>query len=694
MSFFAELKRRHVFRVGIAYAIVAWVLIQAGAILFPTFHAPDWVMQIFTIVILLGFPVALVMAWAYELTPQGIKHTSVLNPGNETGNQEKPARRIFFIGSAALILIATGIYIAIYSYQVLLQDTQQTARAQKIVLAVLPIRDLRGGAPADNAAAGLREELLDALTSAGNWQLVSRTSGSRFQEGDVSLKEAAVALGATHVIEGSIRIQDDKWRMTAQLIEAASDTHLFSFTGSYPKEFELGDVNKTFTQSIVARTRFMLSDGEWAYPVPENEMPEKAALLFRQGIMESRYGRRAEGIRYFNEAKAIAPDNGRILAMLAYSLIRIGGNSTASETLQNIRNTLQQAEQASPGLPEIQLARAWLASYVLGEGSLEMYDSMSKELSGYYDWQLGRAFVLNGQGQHEQALLGFEQAAALDVYAFLPVANVGRLLLMMHRPDDAITYLDRARRQRPLVWNLALWSVNAHLMRYGNVEDARREIKEILKRVNLDRDHPVIKSISIQLDLLAGEIQTAADKLNQYPGNCLERYGYPPFIGRNACKSTLLPAIYAMLGNPEKLNQAARRSRLVLEDEINKSNDDNAAFNENELALAQVSAFAGDRDRALVLLEEIQKDLNSAGDTDSYLNWVKPDLAIAWLWAGDKEKALKIIAESLDEYNGAYAAIVARDPVWCPLYDEDAFTTLLERHGQELHRHDGICEQI
>ena len=689
-----------------AYAIVAWILLQAGSMLFSTFHAPDWVMQVFTIVILLGFPVALVLAWAYELTPEGIKHTSEIHPGEETGNQgteklpgssgghpEKLSRKILFAGGAALVLVVIGIYIAIYSYQTFSRNTQQASRTQKIVLAVLPVRDLGGGASADNAAAGLREELLDTLTSAGNWQLVSRTSGSRFQEGDMSLKDAAAELGATHVIEGSIRIQDDKWRMTAQLIEAASDTHLFSFTGSYPTDFELGDIYKSFTHSIVARTRFMLSDGEWAYPVPKNEMPEKAALLFRQGMMESRYGRRAEGIRYFNEAKAIAPDNGRILAMLAYSQIRLGGPNTSSEILQNIQNTLQQAETAAPGLPEIQLARAWLASYVLGEDSLEPYDSVSKELSGNYDWQLGRAFVLNSLDKHEASLLGFEQAAALDVNAFLPVANVGRLRLMMHRPDDATTYLDRARRQWPLVWNLALWTVQAHLMKYGNVEDARHEIDELIKHVNLNKDHPAIMSISIQLDLLAGEVKTAADRLNQYPEDCLALYGYPPVIGRNGCKSTLLPGMYAMLGNPEELNQAARRSSLVLEDKIKKMNDDNQDPNDYKLALAQVSAFAGDRDRALALLEEIQKDLDAASAENTELNWIKPDLAIAWLWTGDKARALKIIAESLDEYNGAYATIIARDPVWCPLYEEDAFVTLLERHGQELHRHDGICER-
>lgn len=571
-------------------------------------------------------------------------------------------------------------------------------QASDIVLGVLPFQDMREGVVADHFADSLHEELLESLSQVGNWRLGSRTSGSQTRESNSSLKAMASRLGASHIIEGSIRRQGDEWRLTAQLIEAASDAHLFSYTDNLPARFSVKEVQKQFVTAVIARTKFMLADGDWAYPVGDKEMPTRARLLFRQGAMTARYTPfvkridSPDAVALLNESLALAPDNGRILAM--HALVEVGSPDfdPSSEKIKGIENELREAEKRSPGLPEIGLARALLALYAGDRAAhLRLLDSIAAKSAGNYDWHVLRAVALSRVGQTEQALSSYERAAALDGHAFLAVTNIGGLQLALRRLDAAVSTLTQAQKRWPLYQPIRVWMLQANLARNGDMSLARRAAEEWRTHFQLTPDDPAAQSIDMQLALLDGHLKGVTEALVRYPEDCLANFDSRALIFRNICKPTLKIQLLAMQGRKRELLEATAGRRLVLERVI--ANSATSAENRTRTAilLAQLHAFTTDRAKALSLLESAQEQVDLLAKKDSEINTFRPDLAIAWLWAGDRERALALLTSSLEEKWGSFAPIVARDPIWCPLYNEPRFASLLATHGQPLHKHADAC---
>ena len=190
MSFFAELKRRNVFKVGIAYAIVAWLLIQVVSIVLPAYHAPDWVLPILITIISIGFPIAVFLAWAYELTPEGIKPTKPI-----TKNSGKAST----------------------------SDTEPS-------IAVLPFADMSPDKDQEYFADGIAEEVLNQLARINDLHVAGRTSSFSFKGKEEDLRVIGSKLNVAHVLEGSVRKSGDQLRITAQLIKVADGYHLWSET--------------------------------------------------------------------------------------------------------------------------------------------------------------------------------------------------------------------------------------------------------------------------------------------------------------------------------------------------------------------------------------------------------------------------------------------------------------------------------
>ena len=248
MSFFTELKRRNVFRVGAAYAIVAWLLIQVADTLFPTFGAPDWVMPVFSVLVMLGFPIAVILAWAFELTPEGIKPTHQVGPQEsvtrETGH--KLNNLITFGLLTLLILVSVDQYIleqdrSVTSDEILdsslavdqeVSNAAQVQEPQIVIedksIAVLPLDDFGAGGEDAYFADGLTEEILNALSRTPDLMVASRTSSFQYKDQLVDIQEVADALGVAHILEGSVRRSSTRLRITVQLIRASDGFHLWS----------------------------------------------------------------------------------------------------------------------------------------------------------------------------------------------------------------------------------------------------------------------------------------------------------------------------------------------------------------------------------------------------------------------------------------------------------------------------------
>lgn len=221
MSLLTELKRRNVFKIGAAYVVVGWVIIEVSSTLAPQLNLPEWAPRLATFLILLGFPVALVLAWIFDMTPEGVQVTQ-----GSTGN--KP-----FYGIVALVAAVSIGGFFLYGGGMNATDEPATTEAEangRSSIAVLPFVNMSTDAENEFFADGISEELLNILAGVEGLDVASRTSAFSFKGKDTPIPEIARLLGVRHVLEGSVRRQGTRVRITAQLIDAERDVHLWSET--------------------------------------------------------------------------------------------------------------------------------------------------------------------------------------------------------------------------------------------------------------------------------------------------------------------------------------------------------------------------------------------------------------------------------------------------------------------------------
>ena len=221
-NLFQELKRRNVFRVGLAYAAIAWLILQASDIVLENFGTPAWVMKTLMFFLAIGFPVAVFFAWAYEMTPEGIKRENEVDRTQSITQQtgQKLNRTIIVV-----LLAAVG-FLLVDKFM-LQEGVPATTTAGKSV-AVLPFVAMSRGPDDEYFADGLTEEILNSLTRVPELLVTARTSAFHFKGQDIPIPEIADALGVAHVVEGSVRRDGDRLRVTAQLIRADDGFHLWS----------------------------------------------------------------------------------------------------------------------------------------------------------------------------------------------------------------------------------------------------------------------------------------------------------------------------------------------------------------------------------------------------------------------------------------------------------------------------------
>jgi TolB-like protein len=222
-SLFTELKRRNVVRVGIAYIVLGWVALQVGDILFDMFGTPDWVGKTFAALLLLGFPFACLFAWAFEMTPEGVKKTAEVD--RSTSITHSTGRKLDFVIIGALV-IALGYFV--WERQDTGDPSVEIALDKSI--AVLPFVNMSSDAEQEWFADGLTEEILNSLARTPDLLVASRTSSFQYKGQNTDVSAIAAALGVAHILEGSVRRGGDRLRVTAQLIRAHDGFHLWSET--------------------------------------------------------------------------------------------------------------------------------------------------------------------------------------------------------------------------------------------------------------------------------------------------------------------------------------------------------------------------------------------------------------------------------------------------------------------------------
>jgi len=440
-NFFSELKRRNVYKVAVAYAVVSWLLIQAASIFLPAFDAPPWVMKIFIIVIVFGFPVALIFSWAFEITPEGIKLESEIEPNKSM--TRRTGRKIVAL-TIALAVVAAGLFV----YQLVRSKSPVTPRQSEAAtvpnksIAVLPFDNL--SRDPDNAyfCEGVQDEILTRLAKVADLKVISRTSTQHFKSTPDNLPQIAKQLGVAHVLEGSVQKASDQVRVNVQLINALTDAHLWADT--YDRKLTdifavESDIAKTIADTLQAKITGSEKNSIAKAPTANPEAYE----LYLKGrfFWNKRSGvdlRKA--IEFFNQAIAKDPNYALAYAGLAdsYLLLPNYGGAATADVVPPARAAVTKALELDNSLAEAHASLGLLDTLDLRlERSITHFERAVQLKPNYataHHW-LGLAHL--SLGHFDQAIAEGKRAAELDPLSVIINADFAWTYASAHRLDEA-----------------------------------------------------------------------------------------------------------------------------------------------------------------------------------------------------------------------------------------------------------------
>ena len=308
MSLFTELKRRNVFRVGAAYVVVGWLLLQVADVLLGNFGAPDWVFKSFAALLALGFPMALFLSWAYELTPDGVKRADEIDAeASITPHTGRRIDRLIIVALAGVIIVmaAERFWIA-GNRDAPPAEASGTAQIDKSI-AVLPFSDFSPGGDSQWFADGLSEEILNSLVRVPDLLVAARTSSFSFRDSNRPITEIAAELGVAHVLEGSVRVGSNRVRVTAQLIRAADGFHVWSDTFDRDMADMIG-IQEDLARRIAEAMETTMDPEALAKMAEVGTRSVEAYQAYIRGRAIEQFGGNPNAYELFETARSLDPD--------------------------------------------------------------------------------------------------------------------------------------------------------------------------------------------------------------------------------------------------------------------------------------------------------------------------------------------------------------------------------------------------
>jgi TolB-like protein len=431
VSLVDELKRRKVFKVGAAYLVVAWLVVQVVSIAFPAFDAPPWALRVFILLAMLGFPVTLMMAWAFDATPEGLRRDTAA-----TGNKRMAA---VVAGLAALALswyflgapaVREATAPAVAAPPVAAAAPAPAAPAvPRNSIAVLPFVNMSADKDNEYFSDGISEELLNALAKVDGLKVAGRTSSFQYKGRNENVQAIGAALGVANVLEGSVRKQGDKVRITAQLIQASDGYHLWSesYDGDLADVFEL---QERIARSITDALKVVLHDAQARRLVNTGTANTEAYSLYLQAsaIFNRREGTRVpEAIALLEQATRIDPGYARAYSRLA-AVHAISGNYRTipgEDVVANVEAAAKRAIALDPTLGEpyaaLGLSYGNVRRYLDERAAFERALALEPDDITANAWY---SFALIKEGYTREGVRVLDRALALD--PLLPIGLMWR----------------------------------------------------------------------------------------------------------------------------------------------------------------------------------------------------------------------------------------------------------------------------
>ncbi len=452
-DFLAELKRRNVYKVAVAYAVAGWALSQGIAQVFPVFDVPNWAIRMIVLLIVLGFPVAVVFAWFFEITPEGVKRTEVADAMPKVATQKKRAW-------IYVVVIGAAISIALFFLGRYTAGSKIAAAVPNDIpsksIAVLPFDSLSEDKSNAYFAEGVQDEILTRLAKVADLKVISRTSTQHFKSTPENLPQIAKQLGVAHILEGSVQKASDQVRVNVQLINAMTDAHLWAdtydrkLTDIFAVESEIA---KTITDTLQARLTGSEQHALAARPTENTE----AHQLYLKGrfFWNKRTGNDLKkSIDYFQQAIAADPNYALAYAGIADAYVFLPGYTAGAprDCYPKAMAAAKKALELDDTLPEAHTTLAlaiWYYDFDFSQANREFQRAI--ELNPNYatgHQQYGNN-TLSALGRFDEAIAEGKRAVELDPLSLVINADLGMNYYYARRYDEAITQLRKTLEMDP-----------------------------------------------------------------------------------------------------------------------------------------------------------------------------------------------------------------------------------------------------
>jgi TolB-like protein len=647
-SFFAELKRRKVHRVAIAYAIAAWLLIQIATQVFPFFEIPNWAVRLVVLLLVLGFPIALTLSWIFDLTPQGIRRT------------EESDR--------SLAALPVG--------PVAIRNIPEKS------IAVLPFENLSDDKENEYFAAGVHNDILSNLAKVADLKVISRTSVQQFKSGTRNLREIGLALGVAHILEGTARRAGNRIRVNAQLIDARSDAQLWGET--FDREItDLFALQSELAQRISQELRANLSAREktnlQTHPTRDilaYELFLRARELFHWAGSGYSYDKGADALRLIDEAIKRDPQFALAygLASRLHSELFWFGYDKSASRLEKAKAAADAALELQPDLGEAHLAKAFYYYY-----GFRQYDVAQKHVTDAIRAIPNDADVLNTagaiarrDGRWDEAASTLEQARDRDPRNLSVLWSLFESYLALHEYTKADGTVNDALSVSPAADFFVLARSAIALFRDGDTAPLRSALRKLPRSFD---PGGATSTIALRLSLMERDVEEADRVLAACRHEKLDDNGLSGVAGAldgyTVPKSWYAGLIAQARGNESSARAAFEQAKRAVRDDLVQSPNDAKTL----AMLALIHAAVGEKNEALGAATRARELLPIAKDSfDGPI--LATTLAAVSAKLGEKDSAIRQLESLVGVPNGPTPGTLRVEPEWDSLRDDPRFKKL------------------
>ncbi len=515
-DFFSELKRRNVYKVAVAYAIVGWLLVQVATQVFPFLEIPNWVVRLVIALVVIGFPIALVIAWAFEATPEGIKRTEVADAMPVSAATRRKKHAWIYV-----VVIAAAISVALFFLGRYTAGNKSVASVPNELpaksIAVLPFDNL--SRDPDNAyfAEGVQDEILTRLAKVADLKVISRTSTQRFKSAPSDLREIAKQLGVMNIVEGSVQKANDQVRVNVQLINAMTDAHLWADTYDR-KLIDIFSVESEIAKTIADTLQVKLTGSEKQMMTAQPTTDTAAYELYHKGrsLWEKRTGDNIpKAIAFFQQAIERDPNYALAYAGLAsaYILSPFYTGADRREAGSKAKEAALKALRLDPNLAEAHaaLGKVLFFSEIDLAGATREYKraiELKPNDADAHHWFSNDS--LAALGQFDEAIAEGKRSVELDPLSIVINADLGETFFYARRFDESVAQLRKTLEIDPTSF-YAHDNLGIALQAKGDLSGA---IAEYEKAKQLS-DNPAVATFWAQAKAHTGDKDAARRMLSE-----------------------------------------------------------------------------------------------------------------------------------------------------------------------------------